>query len=619
VRLPGIGRLAVVSALVLVCVGLVAPTPFMLEPAAGVSEREAAAAIRYLRRCLDRGEVARVPALLEARRDATLPMVVTVWKEGRRALVRQAAGRPLPDALGQIARALASSGERLRHPTTRIQLDLAVADGWVPRDGLLFSLAFVEGHDGISGLVDGERVYVPPAELVRSRRYGSFKPLPGYDPRFRIGIDAGRVQRVFRSQAREAGHREGDATDLRRFSSLAMVEGRDLIPRRLMKGTVARPAVDRARAEAAVLAGARYLERALGADGVFRYNYDPLQDRVLRDKYNWPRHAGVAYSLALVGRTLRQPQLNDAARRALVRFEEQLAQGPDGTMCLLAGGTCYIGSSALGLLAVSEYRISTGDTRFDRSAARVAAFLRYMQREDGTFNHEWYPDAGVDTDLMKLYASQQAVLALARYARAVGDDEALTAAAAGMDHLAGPYWDFFLGTYFFGQEHWSCLAAEELHSRLPRPEYARYCHAIGVHYDNLTHNAGDTPFPEDVGGMSITHMFTPGTGGTATAAEAMISAVILGRAEGLDVSSIERQVADTCGFLIRCQVTDHDTFWTPAPENSVGAFFTSQSDSRVRIDTVQHAMSALVRALDILGPRSANETATALSDYSLAF
>jgi hypothetical protein len=436
------------------------------------------------------------------------------------------------------------------------------------------------------------------------QRYGSFAPLPGFDARFKIGLDARLASSAVARQGDQIGA-AGAPSKLRRFAAISVVEDDDLRPRRLLKGTVERPPLTRARLDAAVRAGARYLVRALREDGTFRYNYAPLRDKDVRDRYNWPRHAGTAYSLALVGRKLEQPELTAAAERALDRFVAQLGRGPDGSTCLEERGGCYLGSSALGLLAIAEHRIASGNGRFEAAARGVARYVMAMQREDGFFFHDWSPGAGIDRASMKLYASQQAVLALARYARAFGDDAALRAAERGMDYLAGPYWDHFLGTYFFGQEHWSCLAAEEMFDVRPKPEYAALCLAIGDHYDRLCHAPGDTPFPEDVGGMSVTHMFTPHVGGTATAAEAMVSAVALGRATGAEVGSIAEQLGWTLAFLEKGQLTAHDAFWLPAPESAVGGVVESQTAMRIRIDNVQHVISAMIRGRDFVFPARA--------------
>ena len=601
-RIPGVAQLGAVSALVLLTAWLLAPIPFLMEPTAeNISVEQAGSALGYLRRSLVEDDLPAWPRDLASVGADRLPLVLTVWKGGARRRVWQVDDRSFEEALEILAGKLRADKREIEGPSLRLQLDLVMATGWVPQGGTLFSLSFVEGHTGVSGIVDGRRVYLPPSEFIRQRKYGSFQPLPGYDARFRIGVDIDRIKRTIRHQATVLGSEGESVTDLERFLSLTFVEGADLVPRRLLKGTVERDPVTRADLEAAVNAGADYLLRALRPSGMYFYNYDPVADRKVNDAYNWPRHAGTTYSLALVGRILERPDLVNGAARALGRLERQLDDGPDGSLCLLAKGECYLGSSALGLLALAEYRLASGDDRFDESAFRVRDYIVSMQRPDGLFYHVWKPDTGIDREKMKLYASQQAVFALGRFAAAYGDKKTLDVAGKGMDFLAGPYWNHFLGSYFFGQEHWSCLAAQELYEQLHKPKYARYCHGIGVNYDNLTHGRGETPFVEDVGGMSITHFFTPHTGGTATAAEAMVSAVILGKAEGLDVDPIAEQLVATYGFLLKGQVSDHDTFWMRRPRLAIGGFYESQTKTRIRIDNVQHAISAIVRGMDLVG------------------
>ena len=124
----------------------------------------------------------------------------------------------------------------------------------------------------------------------------------------------------------------------------------------LLKGTVERQPPTGARVRASVTAGADYLVRALKSNGLYRYYYDPLRNRNISDPYNWPRHAGTSYSLALVGRLLNHDGYVEAAGRALEKFEKQLVKGLNDSRCLMAKGKCYLGSSALGLLALAEYR-----------------------------------------------------------------------------------------------------------------------------------------------------------------------------------------------------------------------------------------------------------------------
>ena len=108
------------------------------------------------------------------------------------------------------------------------------------------------------------------------------------------------------------------------------------------------------------------------------------------------------------------------------------------------------------MLALAEYRIASGDPRFDRAARQLASFLKEMQRDDGLFYHQWYPATGIDREI---------------------------------------------------------------------------------------------PWPEDAGGMAFTHMMTPHTGGSATAAEAMVAAILLGDAESFDTTALRAQLFDTFEFL----------------------------------------------------------------------
>ncbi|MCP4674408.1 MAG: hypothetical protein GY854_02600 [Deltaproteobacteria bacterium] len=616
-KLPSLPRLGLAAAVIILASAVIFPIPFELHANTSLKEAQAKVALAMLRRSLHQGDLFKLPSELGEVSKEVVPIVLTVWSRGVRYRVFQTAEEPLGQALENLAGKLKKIGDRVNDPRLRLQLDFAVAEGWIPQDGVLASLAFVEGRDGVSGVIEGERIYLPPSELVRNNKYGSFKPLPDYDGKFRIGVDLVRVAKTVLNQGKRLGIPGDEVSDFARFRSLTVVEGEDLSPRRLLKGTVRRPNVTRARVEAAVIAGADYLTGMLRDDGIFRYYYNPVLDRDEKGEYNWPRHAGVTYSLALVGRVLKKPAYVGVASRALVRFEKQLGDGPDGSKCLQSRGKCYLGSSALGLLALAEYRIASGDDRFDDMARKVARFLVSMQKEDGFFYHDWYPKRGIDKELMKLYASQQAVFALARYAKALGDEDALEKAVFGMDYLAGPYWDHFLGSYFFGQEHWTCLAAEEVYAARPKPEYAELCHGIGVHYENITHNPGETPFIEDVGGMSVTHLFTPHLGGTATASEAMVSSVLLGDAIGLDTSRIREQLRVTYGFLIQGQVTADDTFWIRHPEQAMGGVYETQTKPKIRIDNVQHAISAMVRGLDFLPVDSKGAPAAAKKDYVL--
>ena len=231
-RIPGVAQLGAVSALVLLTAWLLAPIPFLMEPTAeNISVEQAGSALGYLRRSLVEDDLPNLPRDLASAGDDRLPLVLTAWKGGARRRVWQVDDRPLREALEILAGKLRADRRVIEGPSLRLQLDLVMATGWVPQGGTLFSLSFVEGHTGVSGIVEGRRVYLPPSEFIRLGKYGSFQPLPGYDARFKVGVDVDRIKGTISHQATWEGSDSESVTNLERFLSVTFVEGADLEPR----------------------------------------------------------------------------------------------------------------------------------------------------------------------------------------------------------------------------------------------------------------------------------------------------------------------------------------------------------------------------------------------------
>lgn len=68
-------------------------------------------------------------------------------------------------------------------------------------------------------------------------------------------------------------------------------------------------------------------------------------------------------------------------------------------------------------------------------------------------------------DEQLLFFSGEATLALARAHRITHDAADLEAARRALSYLVGPAWNFFGNRYYFGEEHWTCQAVEELWDR----------------------------------------------------------------------------------------------------------------------------------------------------------
>jgi hypothetical protein len=109
-----------------------------------------------------------------------------------------------------------------------------------------------------------------------------------------------------------------------------------------------------------------------------------------------------------------------------------------------------------------------------------------MQKPDGDFCHLYDPVGDVrDMRTKLLYYSGEAVFALAKLQRLVGPRDADyrrlgDAVDRGLDYLTGKSYDFLAGQFFFGEDHWTCMAVEAAWDGLAaqparRERYARFC------------------------------------------------------------------------------------------------------------------------------------------------
>jgi len=67
-----------------------------------------------------------------------------------------------------------------------------------------------------------------------------------------------------------------------------------------------------------------------------------------------------------------------------------------------------------------------------------------------------------------------------------------------------------------------------------------------------------------------------------------------------EASLCAKELLAATAFLLSQQITERNSFYAKAPEKAVGGFFSSIVDPEIRIDYVQHNISALLFALDWL-------------------
>ena len=197
-----------------------------------------------------------------------------------------------------------------------------------------------------------------------------------------------------------------------------------------------RRALSAAALREAALDGAHYLVAHLAPNGRYIYEHDLATgvqtDPMHSSSYSMPRHGGTTYFLASsIGSrrsrgcasrsSARSRTSPSCSRRATAAARCPTARAFD---CVLDKdeNTAQLGSTALVVVALAEYQRATGDTRYLPLAQKLAAWLLYMQRPDGSFRHLYDPRAKKpDEHAELLYYSGEASLALARMYVITGD------------------------------------------------------------------------------------------------------------------------------------------------------------------------------------------------------
>ena len=598
---------------------------FRIPPPDRLDDHARSQVIHALRAALaDQGEPCTVHAPLAG------AVAVTVWTSGRPLARVDGYGGDVAaatDAAAALLRAhpvvrQMSSGTR---DTARIQVDIVTGEGPLGGGYWLFDLLAIPGlgemlavNPGVDGvgaeLADPHPTLLLPHELVDGKLLAAKRPSAEL-PELAMGMDLDRIRNLLASRAGKP-HRPGDPRlefPVFRFRTDTFVERRDhaATPMPLYRGIpTTRPALTSAALRDGALAGARYLVDHLGANGRYVYEHD-LATGVQTDPtkpgsaYSMPRHAGTTYFLAETYRITRAPWLKEPIERAFAHLADLLANGrcatrlADGTEidCVLDKGeiVAHLGSTALAVVALVEYQRATGDARYLPLATRFAAFLLLMQRADGSFRHLYDVNARTPDDKTELlYYSGEAALALARMYAVTHDERYAGAAERALDWLVRWY-DFFLGGFFYGEEHWTCIAAEAIWPRVKAPRYMEFCHGYGEFLRDQQPAVGEHPDEDDLAGAyGVTPFVSPYNTPAGSRTEAMISAYLLGAHHGTPDRAVRDQIRAALGYVLTQQITPESDFAVVG--NARGGIPGSPIDRAVRIDYVQHVCSAMIRA-----------------------
>ena len=521
---------------------------------------------------------------LDPRRTPTSTRIVSDWKAGER--VARAVAHD--DRAPGVTEACAAGD------CTRV-IERIVDEGPLPIEpAWLFGFSVAAGRDGIAVQLDDQTTYFTPEDLLAQQvsrdgmKLGSFAA--------RIGLDNpdALLARMARQLNVDADHLRARAR-MRRFIVQREDPATRLWPLAAARGRALTPAM----LEQAARGAGEYLVRNQTDEGRFVYELDAIRGTENSD-YNLPRHGGTTLFLAEVAAATRDPRLTAAAMRAaqMVQRQHTVDCGPD--RCIGDANRVHAGSTALILLAYVELARAGVGASLEPDIRALAKFLRSLQRPDGEFMHVYSRSRRRAVDVQVEFYSGEIVFALARAHRLTRDPADLSAASAGLAYLTRR--SLYQNRYYYGSEHWTCQAVEELWDRAPDRGALDFCLDFQT-FNRPFQVSSASEFGDFEGGIAPNPFSPPrltSTGSRTEAAVATLATALDAGRSPAELRDLVLQVQHAIAFMLRFQFSPGPRHLLSDPTRVEGGMPGSPTDMRVRIDFLQHAVSGVLRYMRLV-------------------
>jgi hypothetical protein len=555
------------------------------------------------------------------------PVVATLWDRGEPIARVEGRGTTLALAVDDAASALArQSVDTTRRERARLKVDVVLARAPIATaPTALLALSVVPGMDGVGLAVDDREHLLLADDLLRDDLAAAYAPVRGME--FTLGLDGPAVLRrlVSDSGLDRAAFRRASKRWFR-FRADSFIEPASppssqsvrattpALP--VVRGNTPGPSLSSEALKSAAIAGGDYLARHLRPDGQFDYEYWTARGQVAMAGYSIPRHAGATWYLAQIYRATGDPRFLDAAERAEAWLQEAHPPGCDGPRaCIGEPGADVVdlGSAALALVAESELERAHPSESRRRFMQRLTDFVLAMQKPDGDFCHLYRPQTATrDEHTKMLYYSGEAAYALARLT-ALGPSFATPHLVEALDHalayLTDRQYRPFALRFYFMEDHWTCMAVEAGWDALPterRESYAKFCDQFVAFLGRTQFHEGDPIVdaqPDFAGAYGFSPLLPPHGTPVGSRSETTLSTYLLQKRRGLPEATLaatRRQIDDGLRFLLGHQIQDDSAYLMADPDAARGGFLMSDVARYVRIDFVQHACSAMLRAALLL-------------------
>jgi hypothetical protein len=359
---------------------------------------------------------------------------------------------------------------------------------------------------------------------------------------------------------------------------------------------------------AALDRSAQYLAGLCDERGQFTYRVHLDPNVAVPPAYNELRHAGAVYALAQYCQRTPDPAVHDAMLRGARFLRQELLAPVPGNQRMLAAWLApeladesaprqaKLGGAGLALVALlTVEQVAPGSTPLEELRG-LGRFIIFMQKSDGTFYSKFVPDAGRSDIWDSDYYPGEAALGLILLYAQDPARQWLETAAKALDGIV----QRGAATRPTFPDQWFLLAAAQMlrlepDASLPMSRDTLLAHARQICEDMLREQQRQAAaYPQIAGCFTEDGRSCP----SATRLEGLLAALRFLPANDPQLqASIRASIEDGMRFLLRCQITTGPHAGA-FPRVLLGYAQPQNTDKlraqEVRIDYVQHAMSALI-------------------------
>ncbi len=368
--------------------------------------------------------------------------------------------------------------------------------------------------------------------------------------------------------------------------------------------------------EQSISQAGEYLQSQIQASGQFIYRVHMNPNQKLQRKYNILRHMGTLYALKMLD-NYRPGSVDNAKMKQSITYMLEQALAPvEGTMLGMWSSEEIVGTKgmkrqiklgAIGLTLVTlcqNYDLIKDEYPLE-SLEKLGDFALFMQKENGGFYSKYYEKEGFDRRWNSLYYPGEMAFGFVELFNLTGKQKYMDGAVNAMLYLYNERKD--KPATKIEADHWALIATDKIFAYSPDLDSEirakLLAHGKQVVEKILSDRVIDHPVSELNGSFNADGRPTP----TSTRVEGLVA--IYPHIDDAALKAITYQaIVDASAFLLNAQISTgkYAGAWPRAiiklEEESRRALKHNRRAEEIRIDYVQHALSALIGADHLVKP-----------------